>query len=336
MSSAPLALAILLANVILSRTDCELSSEVKSLETGAAKSIFTLQIQQIRTTDETAAASAGNNLNIFDAVVTSNSLDVQGENFRAISTIHPIGETNVGEKIKSDQDEGASKLLLSEGNFLERKSDFENEKVYSLRQSMNLVGDNCFDTTYRDYKSRETVDKDERSYSDINYVKNMEIENIKGEGNTLNKRNSLNSDSTSALRAWLEKYNIFGSGKNQEPLTTEENIETLTTITPNPESSSISNTVPIIPITTDISDDFTNLINVTLQVLSDDTTNTIEDTDVDLYTTKENAKIKFTSLPQTQTYLIPKFKLDNGIHPFTFMSKFFSVIYFSDYPIGKE
>lgn len=334
MLSAPLALAILLANAILSRSDCELSSEVKSLEVGPAKSVFTLQIQQIRTTDETVATSAGNNLNIFDAAVTSNSLDVQ-ENFRTISTVYPLRETNVDEKIKSDQDGGGSKLLSLEENFRERKSGLENDKAYNLKQSMNLVENNCFDTTYREYNSKGTTSKDESTYSDVNYSKNIEIENINSAGNNLNKRNSHNSDSTSTLREWLGKYNIFRSLTDQESLTTDDNIETLTTMTPISEIASISDTMPIVPITTNISDDFSSLINVTLQVISGDTANTIEDTDVGFHTTKDNDKIKFSSLPQTQTYLIPKFRLDDGIHPFTFMSKFFSVIYFSDYPIGK-
>ncbi|VVC91417.1 unnamed protein product [Leptidea sinapis] len=39
-------------------------------------------------------------------------------------------------------------------------------------------------------------------------------------------------------------------------------------------------------------------------------------------------------MPQTQTYLIPKFKLEEGFHPFTFMSKFFAFIYPFDFPVG--
>ncbi|CAH0720094.1 unnamed protein product, partial [Brenthis ino] len=335
MSTAPLALAILLAKVILSRTDCDLPSEINTLETGSAKSVFTLQIQQIRTTEATPTGSAGNNLNVFEANVLSNSLDVQEENFRAISTFLPIGETNVGKKIKSDQDGGTSKLRSSEGNFLERQSALENEKAYNLKQPMNLVWDNCYDTTYRDYKSRETSDINARTYSDVNYSKNMEIENIKGIGNVLNKRNSLNSSGTSALRAWLEKYNIFKSARSDELLTTLEITEIFTTITPPLETSTVTIEVPIIPITEDLSNDFTDPINITLEIATENTINSVEDTDLDeFHTTKDRKKITFTSLPQTQTYLLPKFKLEDGFHPFTFMSKFFSVINFFDYPIG--
>ncbi|XP_047531014.1 prominin-1-A isoform X1 [Vanessa atalanta] len=332
-----LVLIILETNLVISRTNCDLPTEVKTLEPSGFASVFALQIQQIRSTsEETPVVSTGSNLNVFDTNVPSNSLDVQEENFRAISTLHPIEETNVGEKMRNDRDGGNSESLLSNRNFQDgKKSELEGDKVYNSKDSLNLVWDNCFENVYRD--NTDTTNINAKSYTDIETPRNIETENIKSYRNILNKRNSLNVSGTSALNSWLEKFNIFRTASNEEPDIPTKDILLSPTTLELSTSSSTQNTIPFIPITKDILREFTGPLNITLDVVTENTINYIKGTKRDDFyveITKDRSNIKFSSLPQKQTYLIPKFKLEEGFYPFTFMSKFFSVIYLFDYPIG--
>ncbi|XP_039754869.1 prominin-1-A isoform X2 [Pararge aegeria] len=308
MSLTPLVLSILLANQVLSQTDRNTVSEVKTLQWSSTESVFALQIRQFRTSaEETPAASAGNNLNVFNPDLASNFLEAQDENFRVISTFHPIGKTNAAEEIKNDQDEGNSKLLSTlQANFLDDK---KSDKVYNLKEPENIIWENCFDIN---------------SKSDVKNSHNLESEKVRTLGNYLNKRNSLSTNDSSALRSWLEKYNILKSGRTEPPrILTETATESFTTS---------SSTIQIIPITTSIPSSYTDPINITLDIITE---HSVRETDTsDWYMNVDKNKIKFGSLPQTQTYLIPKFKLDEEFHPFSFMSNFFSVIYLFDYPIG--
>ncbi|CAH2084860.1 unnamed protein product [Euphydryas editha] len=331
MSVFTIIVLIVRANLVISRKNCDLPSQVKTLDPSA----FPLQIRHFRSTsEETPVVSAGSNLNVFDGNVPSNSLDVQEENFRAISTFYPIGETNVGEKMSNDRGEGNGELHSLEKNSRDgRKHLFEDDRVY--KEPLNLVWDNCFENTYTDNK--DTLTTDAKSYKDIDNSKNIEIEDIKDYRNVLYKRNSLNSNNTSTLSAWLDKYNIFRSAKGEYPL-----LSTKTTLLPSKLSESDTslsnkNVIPFIPITKNILKDFTEPINITLDVVTENNINYIKETkkkDSYFEITKDKSNIKFRSLPQKQAYLIPKFKLEEGFYPFTFISKFFSVIYLFDYPVG--
>ncbi|XP_023934166.2 prominin-1-A isoform X2 [Bicyclus anynana] len=304
-------LSILLAKLVSSQTDANAVSEVKTLQWDSTESVFALQIQQIRTSSEvTPAASAGNNLNVLSPDVASNFLEAQEENFRAIPTFHPIA----GEKIKNDQDGGNSKLLSTlEANFLEEKNIDVQNKVYNSKEPENLIWENCFDLVH----SKHGMEKSE----------SLESENVRTLGTYINKRNSLSTNDSSALKSWLEKYNKLKSGGNlrtmQPVVVTETSTESL--------SSSSSSSIQIIPITTSIPNSYTEPMNITLDVITE---HTIQETDASDWFINVDSKIKFGSLPQTQTYLIPKFKLDEGFHPFSFMSNFFSAVYLFDYPIG--
>ncbi|XP_034829376.1 prominin-1-A isoform X1 [Maniola hyperantus] len=317
MSLTPLVLSILVPNIVLSQTDSNPVSEVNTLPWSSTESVFALQIQQIRTSAEvTPAASAGNNLNVFSPDVASNFLEVQEENFRAISPFHPIGKTNAGEEIKSDQDRGNSKLLSSlQTNFLdEKKSVFQNTEVNNLKEPENLVWENCFDIA--NFNSR----------SDLENSDSFESENVRTFGNYLNKRNSLSTNDSSVSRSWLDKYNILRIGQTEPPVIFTD------TATVEPVISTSASTIKIIPITASIPNSYTESMNITLDFITE---HAIRETDtMDWQIDDDQSKIKFGSLPQTQTYLIPKFKLNEGFHPFSFMSKFFSVIYLFDYPIG--
>ncbi|XP_050348329.1 prominin-1-A isoform X2 [Nymphalis io] len=332
-----LGLIILQTNLVISRTNCDLPTEVKTLEPSALAKVFALQIQQIRSTsEETPVVSPGSNLDVFDTNVPSYSLDVQEENFRAISTFHPIGETNVGKKMRNDRDGGNSELFLFNGNFQDgKKNELEDDKVYNSKESLNLVWDNCFENVYRD--NTDTANIGAKSYTDIENSRNIDIENIKSYRNILNKRNSLNVSSTTALSAWLEKFNIFRAANNEDPdVSTKDTLLSPTALELS-TSSSTKNTIPFIPITKNILKEFTEQINVTLDIVTENSINYIKETKRDDFyveITKDRSNIKFSSLPQKQTYLIPKFKLEEGFYPFTFMSKFFSVINLFDYPVG--
>lgn len=316
MSLTPLVLSILVANLVLSQTDGNTVSEVKTVQWSSTESIFALQIQQIRTS-EAPAASAGNNLNVFSPDDEANNfLEAQGENFRAISPFHPIGKTNTGEKIEND-DGGSSKLLSTlAASFLnEKKSDFHHNKIYDPQDSENLIWDNCFE-----------IVNDLNTKSDAENSVDLESENARLYGNYLNKRHSLSNNDSSALRAWLDKYNILKSGRTEQPTTDIASPEYL----PPPSTSSVQ----IIPITSSLPNSYTDPINITLDIITEH--NLRDANTVDWYKNDDTSKIEFGSLPHTQTYLIPKFKLAEGFHPFSFMSKFFSVIYLFDYPIGES
>lgn len=336
MSMFTIIIIIVRANLVISRTDCDLPSQVKTLEPSA----FSLQIRQFQSTsEETPVVSAGSNLNVFDANLPSNPLNVQEENFRAISTIHPIKETNVGEKMRNDRDEGNSKLHSFEKNSQDGiKSELEDDKIY--KESLNLVWDNCFENTNRDRKrnSQDISTIDTISYKDMDTAKNIEIEDIKDYRNLLYKRNSLSPNNTSTLSAWLDKYNIFRSTKNEDPVLPTKNTFSSQTSLEQDTSLSTKKLVSFVPITKNILKEFTKPINISLDIVTENNINyikEIKENDFYIEIEKDRSNIKFNSLPQKQTYLIPKFKLEEGFYPFKFISKFFSVIYLFDYPIGK-
>lgn len=317
MSFTPLVLSIFVANLVLSQTHSNAVSEVKSVQWSSTESIFALQIRQIRTSDA-PAASAGNNLNVFSPDDGANNfLEAHGENFRAISPFHPIGETSAGEKIKNDHG-GNSKLLSTlEANFLnEKKSDFRHNKIYDSQDTENLIWDNCFETV-----------NDLNTNSDAENSHDLESdgENARAYGNYLNKRDFLSSNESSALR---DMYNILKSGRSEQPTISTDTASA--EYLPPPNTSSVQ----IIPITSSLPNSYTDPINITLDIITEH--NLRDPNSVDWYINDDNSKIQFGSLPQSQTYLIPKFKFDEGFHPFSFMSKFFSVIHLFDYPIGES
>ncbi|XP_072932627.1 prominin-1-A [Epargyreus clarus] len=338
MSAIALIFAISLANQVtaqskITTSPANLTTEIKTLPEASTETAFALQIPRIRTAaEETPAASAGNNLNVVGPSVPSNSFDVQEENFQAISTVYPIAKAKSNEKKYYDGNGGNVPVLQSaDGNDVANKKTIsaENpEKTSKLTEPSKLVWDNCLETIYRDnYNSQH------KPHSDMENAHNLEIQNSKSSTTTVSKRDSLNTNNNStALKAWLEKYNNLKKAKEDE--ISRQKLNNLLFKNTSITSLNVPVTnVPIVPITRDILKDYIEPVNISLDVVV--TENSIKASNVeDWLNGKDKTKIKFSSMPQTQTYLIPKFKLEEGFHPFGFMSEFFYLIYPFDFPVG--
>lgn len=319
MSTVVTFIAILLINLVISQTDYESQSEVNILGIGTVKSIFASEVKQIRTTSEkTLAASTGNNPNDVPPIVLRNSLDEQKENFRAISPTYRNEKTTNDEKIKNDHNGGGLKLLSSLiGNYPERSKLKGGENINYVTEPSSLFWDNCFSNTYKvdeNLNSRRLT-----AYEDAN---NLIIHN--NNDNLLSKRES--EKNNTAFKKWLSD---FQNSRNRHDLDMINEIVPFSTTTTELSISQLN----VVPITEDIFDSKVNPFNFSLDTLV--TENSIQKSNVNGFDIKDESKIKFSSLPQMQTYLIPKLKLEEGFHPFSFMSTFFAVIYPFEYPVGE-
>nr|XP_032516697.1 prominin-1-A-like isoform X3 [Danaus plexippus plexippus] len=321
MSSKTFMFAILLANLVILKTDGNSVSEEKTTQSSLLDSVFALQIRQIQTTSqETPADSAGNNLNTFDGTVLNHFLNVPQENFQSILSNNPIRKTTAEENDDKNQENKETEAHFAKYN---SSSSAIGSNDIEAKKALNLIWDNCYETLFRDDSKTKST-----GFSDENKRIGLETENMKTAGNVLSKRNSLKENNTSTLRSWLENYNIYKTATNED-LELSSSTELIA-------STSQASVVPIIPITKNI-----NINQYTVSYNNDIGSGVVTESNFqssftdDWYNPKESdSKIKFSSLPQMQTYLIPKFKLDEGFYPFHFMSKVFSVIYLFEYPVG--
>ncbi|CAF4951527.1 unnamed protein product [Pieris macdunnoughi] len=285
--------------------------------------------QTVTSSETTLAVSTGNNLNVTPPDIPDETLEARRENFRAISPIYPVEKTNSDEK----SDEETLKLLSSrEGNSSESEV---NEKANDINNTSasQLVWDNCYETSYRDNHQVNA-----KVHYDMENAHRLEIDN----GGMLKNREFLENNGSLAVRNWLEKYNNLKNSIAARKSTTEMTTEISSIASkdyfdeaPMDIGMMKVNSVQILPITKEIVRDyeFSEPYNVTVDVLV--TENNIKASyNDDWFEGEDRTKIKFSSMPQTQTYLIPKFKLEEGFHPFSFMSQFFSMIYPFDFPVG--
>ncbi|KAJ2951011.1 hypothetical protein O0L34_g5386 [Tuta absoluta] len=282
--------------------------------------VFALQIQQIRTTTEAPPeASTGNNLEVVPAAAW-----LDAGNFQ------PIIYSFENQKTKEKYDEGnvLLPLLAVKENEAEK---LEDNKIDESVNSMPLVWDSCIETTYRD-NSRNIP----RTQSDMESFRNHDIhmENLKQNGSIWNKRH-INANNSEAVRTWLEKYNSLLHSKPENRHQSKQDsvfIRKITLFTSTTEAAySDTSTVKMVPITREIFKNPSEL-NLTFDIVTD--TSIRASYTEDWFEAKDRTKIRFSGLPQTETYLIPALKLEEGFHPFGFMSDFFSLIYPFEFPVG--
>ncbi|CAH4038038.1 unnamed protein product [Pieris brassicae] len=317
---------IILLNRVMSQIVINSVNQINA-SGGATESNFSLP-QTVTSSETTLAVSTGYNLNATPPNVPDETLEARRENYRAISPIYPVEKTNSDEK----SDEETFKLLSShEGNSSESGVNEKANDDINNTSASQLVWDNCYETSYR---GNHQVNA--KVHYDMENAHRLEIDN----GGMLKNREFLENNSSLAVRNWLEKYNNLKNSIAARKSTTEISPNTIPSKdyfdeAPMDIGMIQANTVQILPITKEIVRDyeFSEPYNVTVDVLV--TENNIKASyNDDWFEEQDRTKIKFSSMPQTQTYLIPKFKLEEGFHPFSFMSQFFSKIYPFDFPVG--
>lgn len=335
---------VVLANRVYPQTSTALTtvnpeSDINSLsERREVTTIFPTQIQQTQTTSETTLApSAGNNLNDVGGTAATSFGE---QDFQAISTIYSIKhkKTNNHEKTR----EGNVESVLDEngaGNNEKYKLQTSNENLGDLKAEP-LVWDNCLETNFKDSPQNMVKSQDTQNDNhDYRYQDNQEI------GSLWRKRaaGNLNLNST-AGKAWLEKYNNLLNAKTEErrqqkpELTPVKKVTTTeaTTVATTEQTTepTVKITVQVIPITREVFKEPKNVFNTTQTAVTED--DIIASYTEDWFEEKDKSKIRFGNLPQKETYLIPALKLEQGFHPFGFMSEFFYLIYPFDFPVGKQ
>lgn len=302
------------------------ATDINTLPEGSSEAVFALQIRQIPTTSEaTPAASAGNNLNV---VATSERLDEAG-NFEPISTIYSFQNKKTSDK-KYDGKRNVDLLISSDER---AKNKQENSFANSYSRSMRplpLVWDSCLETTYKESQRNlfKLQNDMETANQDVPFQENKNKANF----SIFNKRNT-NENITTSMNSWLDKYNTLKNtniGKRRQAKPESVLIRKISS----PSPPTPSTTVQVVPITREVFKEDTEDIFVefvTDKNISVDNKGYTED----WFATKDKTKIRFSELPQRETYLIPTLKLEKGFHPFVFMSEFFSLIYPFEFPVGK-
>ncbi|XP_062531213.1 prominin-1 [Bombyx mori] len=318
-----LLLGILLINRVSTRTAItELPPEIGGIAlTDAPVAIFTLQI---RRADADAAASAGNNLNA-DEGAASNNQDVH-ENFQAIRSLRNEMEkkNQIGNEENVDLPSSTDRKVIYNGGIFPLN---EKDKT-NTGQVMPLVWNGCVETRHKENYGN-TVKYEENTHVDDN----IHIQGNKDIGNLWNKRN-VGLNDTTTFKSWLQKYNNLKNSKSEErrqqkldfPFPKKNTETTLQTVT-----ETASSTVHVIPITRNV---FKEQVPSTTANINVTENNIIAGYTEDWFESKDRTKIRFSELPQRETYLIPTLKLEEGFYPFSFMSRFFYLIYPFDFPIG--
>lgn len=330
---APITLIfILLANV---------NTEIDGAKETRLNQLLRTPPATIRTSETKPAATAGNNLN-----AGSQGQPLSSKASQEIRQISPLEDKK--SKDKSDS--------------------FRSNEDGDVIKSLPMVWENCMETTFRENQEKYAKAQDMEIV-----VQHYPIENNKeiSTSNTWNKRDAQHYNMSAARNAWIEKYNSLLNSRaderrQQKPdyvpvkkatlttisepetteFTTSITTSTSTTKTPTlsqtvPSSSSnpitIHSTstfeadVPIIPITREVFREEIELQNATDKNVIPSYT---EDW-FDMKKVEDKTIIRFSSLPQRTTYLIPTLRLDDGFHPFSFMSEFFYLIYPFEFPVGK-
>ncbi|XP_073955672.1 uncharacterized protein [Choristoneura fumiferana] len=166
---------------------------------------------------------------------------------------------------------------------------------------------------------------------DSRFQKNRQIGSIWSEG--LSKRDAADTNNSIAIKSWLSKYNnlrasntVNGPVQKSDSLLIRKIAKPSTTMIP-------STTIQMIPITRDIFNNPTESFNMSVDVVVTENNIRASYTE-DWFEAKDRSKIRFGGPPQTETYLIPTLKPEEGFHPFGFMSHFFALIYPFEFPVG--
>lgn len=302
--------------------------EVNKLPEGSAAAIFALQIRQIRATSEaTPAASAGNNLNVVGA--SAPGVQPQSENYQAIPTIYPLQNKKVTDKKYDDEHEGNVNLSAFDRNAKEKEMKAADTNIKPLA----LVWDSCMETNFRDNQRisiQPPLDMQDADH-DSRFQKNRQIGSIWSEG--LSKRDAAEANNSIAIKSWLNKYNNLRAGKTANgPIQKPDSLLLRKIVKPTPMIP--STTIQMIPITREIFKNPTESFNMSVDVVVTENNIRASYTE-DWFDAKDRTKIRFGGPPQTETYLIPTLKPEEGLHPFGFMSHFFALIYPFEFPVGK-
>lgn len=305
---------------------------------------------QIRTS-EALAASAGNNLN--DG---REALPIDRKDFQAISQASPHDD----------------KKAKRESNTL-APNQKDGERI-NLIKPLPMVWENCMETTFKGNQAVDTVKatdmetvqnypienlKSRRNLTTTWNKRDAQNYNISAARNAwIEKYNSLLNSKADGRRQ--QKPDYVPVRKTSLSLDTTEYTTTISTLsttapqttafayaTTTPTSTTVSSTldsdlsrttdpsdfddIPVIPITREVLREEIEIQNVTEKNIIKSYT---EDW-LDLKKVKERSKIRFSSMPQRTTYLIPTLRLDDGFHPFGFMSEFFYLIYPFEFPVGE-
>ncbi|KAM3965002.1 prominin [Aphomia sociella] len=332
MAVINLIFAILLANQVAPQTSKIILNPESAVNTflyDSTESVFALKIQQIRTTSETSpGVGTGNDLNAVGSTVPSDR-HLPRRNYQAISTVYSIKTTDKKYDDGEEKDNAVSfKKVLLGYRFADK----------NIMNPQPLVRDGCLETNFND-NSRNLVENPRNvddSNNDFYYTHNK-----KDNGNYWKKRDSTMVNNSIALKTWLDKYNKLKNEKTEERRAPKQDLilirkmsqPTTTTDLSTIIISELSTVVPLIPITRELFKESMKVINVSRNTIINESNIKASYTE-DLFGTRERIKIRFSSLPQKETYLMPTLKLENGYHPFAFMSEFFALIYPFDFPIG--
>lgn len=303
---------------------------------------------QIRTTEAAPAASPGNNLNVAR---------LNEEDFQAISTA-----SSAKSKKQAENDESNSNQVNI-------------KEIFNPIKPQRLVWDDCLETSFRDnQRNLQEAQKDLEIVADYRIYHPKETNIFEDVLPNWSKRGDKNVNNSAALLTWIEKYKDLHSkaeerrAQKPEPIsikkittTIHDNFRDLTTPVPNTESSYISDEpkildkpkipnepkilnepkmlnepklssiVPTFFITRDLFKE-SILPNVTQAVTE---SNVIASYTEDWFDVRNKTKIRFSSLPKRDTYLVPTLRLHEGFYPFSFISEFFYLIYPFDFPVGK-
>lgn len=327
MEVIALILVTLLANPVTSRTKLATESGINVLSDLPA-TVFTLQIRQIETTDPAPANSPGNNLFVVGS--SGQAQDIQKKH-QAISTNHPF--TNKIGKNSEDGNEGNRALFLStDGNVTGNKDkNFRRNFLQdeNTMKALHLTWNDCLEPIFED----NLLDKN--IYSDKgNPNNNYQLPKRDEMGNLWIKRNVepiLVTDNNVGLKTSIDlknSRNVDSQPQESDSIFIRKIIEL-----PITNIETTASTIQIIPITREVFKD-TIVQNTTQNVIVRDN-NGITSYTEDLFERKDLTKIRFNGFPQGETYLLPTLRLEEGFHPFSFMSKFFDLIYPFDFPVGK-
>lgn len=333
--------AIALILIILANVKTEIDGAATESRLNQLLGTFPLQIKK---TEQTPAASAGNNLN-DDA----RAQPISRKDFQAISQTSPLLD-------KKSKDGGGK----HQSSFIGPNE--EDGERLNLIKPLPMVWENCMETTFRENQDNSVNVQDME-----NLIHDYPIKNHEELTNTWNKRDAQNYNVSAARNAWIEKYNSLLNSRADErrqqkldlvpvkkftSTTIFDTAELITTTTSaatthTPPSTTPTSTnykldtadstttsyeaVAIIPITREVFREEIEIKNVTDRNI---VPSYAEDW-FDIKVIKNRTKTRFSSLPQRTTYLIPALGLEKGLNPFSFMSDFFYLIYPFEFPVGK-
>ncbi|XP_059050018.1 prominin-1-A [Achroia grisella] len=321
--------SILLVNRVTSQTSqttLHPESAVNTLQENSRETVLALQNRRIRATSETPPkVGAGNNLNAVESTV-SNDRHLPQQHYQAISAIYSINTKDKKYDADVKNKSIPSKEMLLENQIARR----------SILKPLALIRNSCLENNFTD--NNLTLLETSKHINDHNNDI-LIIQNRKEIGNILNKRENNKVNNPTTINTWFDKYDSLKDMKMEERRQQKQDSilikritqpTTTTDIITNKESTT---TVKITPMTKEIFNETSEIMNVTQGTTLIGNNMKASYTE-DWFEINDKSKIRFNSLPHRDNYLIPELKLENGFYPFAFMSDFFTLIYPFDFPVG--